>query len=394
MPEPVRVRRVTLRDIAERVGVTASAVSMALADNPRISVATRKTIQEAAKQLEYVPSSAAQALRNQRAGTIALIVPTTATHVFGHSYFMHVLEGTTSVANEHDVQLLVSTNPDNDHGLAAYERVMRSHSADGAILTSAAIDDPTVERLIHSGLPVVLIGNFPHLPTAITVGIDDRQASRSITEHLIAVHQRTRLLHLSGNLDHQTGIDRRDGFIDAVRAHGIEAQAQVVEGDLSEAAGAAGVLAVGDRIMEIDGIVAANDDMAFGALTALRAAKIEVPGTLSIVGFDDFGLARITSPSITTVRVPAQRIARIASERLFEIMAGENAGWQRRQVDVELVLRQSCGCQPSAAPEHDAAVVPVISAPGPSCARPSSREPFSRHDMTGFYPNAALCCSI
>lgn len=357
MSDRGRVRRVTLRDIADRVGVTASAVSMALADNPRIGADTRKTIQEAARELGYVPSSAARALRNQRAGTIALIVPTTATHVFGHSYFMHVLEGASSVANEHDVQLLVSTNPDNEHGLAAYERVMRSHSADGAILTSAAIDDPTVERLIDSGLPVVMIGSFPYLPAAVTVGVDDRGASDAITEHLITVHGRTRLLHISGPLDHQTGIDRRDGFLDAVARHGLQAAATIIEGDLGEESGAAVVRDLGPRIADHDGVVAANDDMAFGVLRTLRGSGIDVPGALSIVGFDDFGLARATTPSLTTVRVPAQRLARLATERLFGIMAGED-GWQRHQEDVQLVLRQSCGCQgPDAADEP--AVLPL-----------------------------------
>lgn len=362
MPKPTRARRVTLRDIGDQVGVTASAVSMALAGNPRIGAETRKTIQQAAAELGYVPSSAAQALRNQRAGTIALIVPTTATHVFGHSYFMHVLEGTSSVANEHDVQLLVSTNPDKEHGLAAYERVMRSHSADGAILTSAAIDDPTVERLIESRLPVVLIGNFPHLPNAITVGIDDRSASRAMTEHLIDVHGRTRLLHIAGNLDHQTGIDRRDGFLDAVRSAGLEAAAQIIEGDLDEDAGSAAIASLSLEVEQLDGIVAANDDMAFGALTALRSLSIGVPDRIALVGFDDFGLARVTTPSLSSVRVPAQRIARIASERLFEIMNGDEAGWRRRRVEVELVFRQSCGCQAMDAKEDDEVVRPLETA--------------------------------
>ena len=359
MPKQTRARRVTLRDIGNQVGVTASAVSMALAGNPRIGADTRKTIQEAAAELGYVPSSAAQALRNQRAGTIALIVPTTATHVFGHSYFMHVLEGASSVANEHDVQLLVSTNPDNEHGLAAYERVMRSHSADGAILTSAAIDDPTVARLIESRLPVVLIGNFPHLPTAITVGIDDRAASRTITAHVIEVHGRKRLLHIAGNLDHQTGIDRRDGFLDAVRSAGLESAAQIIEGDLSESAGTMAIAELGSRVHDIDGIIAANDDMAFGALTALRAASLRVPDQISLVGFDDFGLARVTTPSLTSVRVPAQHIARTASERLFDIMNGDEMGWRRKEIDVELVFRQSCGCQAMNAPETSEVVMPV-----------------------------------
>ncbi|MGJ4844901.1 LacI family DNA-binding transcriptional regulator [Leifsonia sp. Le1] len=361
MPERASARRVTLRDIAEKVGITPSAVSMALAGKPRIGDDTRKAVLAAASELGYVPSSAARALRSQHAGTIALIVPTTATHVFGHSYFMLVLEGTSSVANENDVQLLVSTNPDNEHGLAAYERVMRSNSADGAILTSAAIDDPTVERLIASGLPVVMIGNFPYLPSAVTVGIDDRGASRAITEHLITAHGRSRLLHLSGPLDHQTGADRRDGFLDAVRAHGVEDASLVIEGDLSEASGVAAVRELGDGVSAFDGIVAANDDMAFGALTTLRSASIDVPGAVAIVGFDDFGLARVTTPSISTVRVPAQRIARIASERLFEIMAGVD-GWQRHEVGVDLVLRQSCGCTAQDATEADAVVVPVAPA--------------------------------
>lgn len=355
MPERARVRRVTLRDIADRVGITPSAVSMALADNHRIGAETRRAVRDAAAELGYVPSSAARALRNQRAGAIALIVPTTATHVFGHSYFMHVLEGTSSVANEHDVQLLVATNPDNEHGLAAYERVMRSHSADGAILTSAAIDDPTVERLIDSGLPVVMIGSFPYLPTAVSVGIDDRAASRAITEHLITAHGRTRLLHLSGTLDHQTGVDRRDGFLDAVRAHGLEEQAAVIEGDLSEESGVAVATGLGAGLAAVDGIVAANDDMAYGVLTVLRRTGIDVPGSVSLVGFDDFGLARVTTPGLTTVRVPAQELARLATTRLFGIMAGQE-GWHRSTVPVDLVLRGSCGCASDAGRET---VLPV-----------------------------------
>lgn len=355
----VRGRRVTLRDIADKVGVTPSAVSMALADHPRIGVETRKAVQAAAQELGYVPSSAARALRNQRAGTIALIVPTTATHVFGHSYFMHVLDGTSSVANEHDVQLLISTNPDNEHGLAAYERVMRSNSADGAILTSAAINDLTVERLIGSGLPVVMIGSFPYLPTAVTVGVDDRKASRAITEHLITQHGRRRLLHLSAPLDHQTGVDRRDGFLDAVRAHRLEADWLVIEGDLSEESGVAILHELGPRIADFDGLVAANDDQAFGALRVLRSAGVDVPGTLSIVGFDDFGLARVTTPSLTTIRVPAQELARLATSRLFELMDGNDDGWQRQVVDVQLVLRQSCGCQSPDSTASEAKVLPV-----------------------------------
>lgn len=337
--------RVTLRDIAGLTGVTPAAVSMALSGSGRISEDTRLAIQKAANDLGYVPSSAARALRNQHAGAIALIVPTTATHVFGHSYFMHVLSGVSTVANARDTQLLISTNPDQEHGLAAYERVMRSNSADGAILTSAAISDLTVERLTSSGMPVVLIGNFPYLSDAITVGIDDVGASRAITEHLIERHGRTRLLHVAGPLDHQTGIDRRDGFLSAMESHGLKDQAVVIEGDLSEISGREIVADLGEGIADFDGIVFANDDMAFGAMQLLKERGIAIPTDIAIVGFDDFGLARAVSPSLSTVHVPAEEIARLATERLFEIIDGTRSGWSRLQVDVQLALRESCGCE-------------------------------------------------
>ncbi|MFF5289794.1 LacI family DNA-binding transcriptional regulator [Paractinoplanes globisporus] len=334
-------RRVTLQDVADRVGITAAACSMALRDSDRISPTTKEQVRAVAAELGYVGSSAARALRRQRAGAVALIVPTTSKHVFGHSYFMHVLSGVTSVANDHDTQVLIATNADEARGLTAYERVMRSHSADGAILTSAAIEDETVDRLLASGLPLVLIGNFPQLAAAITVSVDDRTASREATEHLIVVHGRRRLLHLTGPLDHQTGVDRRDGFHDAVAAHGLEEEAVSLEGDFSEEAGRQ---LVEGRADTFDGIVAANDDMAFGALTALRERGRDVPGEVALIGFDDFGLSRVTTPAISTVAVPAEEMAAVATERLLELIDGRAAGWTRRRMDVTFRFRASCGC--------------------------------------------------
>jgi DNA-binding LacI/PurR family transcriptional regulator len=338
---PAPGKRVTLRDVAARVGITPAACSMALAGSDRISPATKEAVRRAAAELGYVGSSAARALRKQRAGAIALIVPTTSRHVFGHSYFMHVLSGVTAVANDQDLQVLIATNADEARGLTAYERVMRSNSADGAILTSAAIEDETVERLLASGLPLVLIGNFPQLSDAVTVSVDDRSASRTATEHLIVTHGRRRLLHLTGPLDHQTGVDRRDGFLDAVSAYGIGADAVVLEGDFSEECG--------HRLVEglaepVDGIVAGNDDMAFGALTALRERGREVPGDVALIGFDDFGLSRVTTPAISTVSVPAEAMAAAATTRLLQLIDGHGEGWTHRRMEVAFRYRASCGC--------------------------------------------------
>jgi DNA-binding LacI/PurR family transcriptional regulator len=335
---------VTLKDVAELVGVTPSAASMALLGSSRISTKTKQAVREAAAALGYVPSSAGRALRNQRAGAVALIVPNTSQHVFGHSYFMHVLTGVSAAANARDTQVLVSTNLDSTDGIAAYERVMRSKSADGAILTSSAVTDFNVEKLAASGLPVVLIGNFPYLATAVSVGVDDVAASRFITNHLIQHHGRRNLVHVAGPLDHQTGIDRKAGFIEATVSAGIAADSRIVEGDFGEESGHQAVTELLAARAPFDGIVFANDDMAFGGLQALKAAGVVVPDDVAIVGFDDFGLSRATTPGISTMHVPAERMAKIATERLFDLIEGENEGAFHQELDVTFVARTSCGC--------------------------------------------------
>ncbi|MDQ2738697.1 MAG: LacI family transcriptional regulator, partial [Actinomycetota bacterium] len=143
----------TLKDVATAVGVSQSAVSMALSGHSRISQKTKDAVHAAASDLGYVANSAGRALRAGQSASIAVIVPNTGQHVFGHAYFMHLLVGVTGVANARDSALVVSTNPDKTHGVAAYERVLLSQAASGAIVASASIDDPNVGRMVDAALP-------------------------------------------------------------------------------------------------------------------------------------------------------------------------------------------------------------------------------------------------
>lgn len=331
--------KATLKDIAERVGVSISAVSMALSDHPRIGEATKRRVMLAVDELGYVTNAAGRALQAKRAGAVALIVPNTSRHVLAHAYFMHVLAGVNDVALSHAVQLVLATNADELNGQAAYDRVLRSGSVDGAIVTSAAAADPGIEHLASSGLPVVLLGRYPHLPEAVSVWTDDVAGAHAATEHLVKTHGRRRLVHISGPLDHRSAIDRRDGFVAGCRDSGIEPV--TVEGDYNEDSGAAAIVQLGER--PFDGIVAANDEMAFGALRTLREHGVDVPREVSLIGFDDFGLSRVTTPAISTVHVPAGELARVAAEQLFLLLDGGHPV-RSTTIPVHLELRQSCGC--------------------------------------------------
>jgi LacI family transcriptional regulator len=336
----------TLRDIASVVGVSPSAVSMALADHPRIGRETKEAVRAAARELGYVANSAGRALRAGRSTSIAVVVPNTAQHVFGHPYFMHLLVGVTSAANERDAAVLISTNPATDHDPAAYDRILRSQTAAGAIIASAAINDPNVARMVGNGLPVVLIGRFPHLPQAVSVGMDDVAGAETATRHLIAGHGLRRIGHISGPLEHQTALDRYEGFRAAIAASAEPCAQSLAVGDFSEESGRACAAQLLDGMPGLEAIFAANDEMAYGALLELRARGLRVPEDVALVGYDDFGVSRLTTPAITTVRVPAEELGRMAARRLFGLIDGENAPITHQTVPIELVARESCGRHP------------------------------------------------
>ncbi|WP_051839367.1 LacI family DNA-binding transcriptional regulator [Streptomyces sp. NRRL F-5126] len=334
---------VTLRDVATSVGISQSAVSMALSDHPRISEPTKRAVRAAAARLGYVPNSAGRALRAGRSTSIALVVPQTGRHVFGHPYFMHLLVGVTEEANARDAALVVSTNPDETHGVAAYERVLRSQAASGAIVASASISDPNVKRMADSTLPVVLVGRFAHLRHAASVGTDEIAGAAAVTRHLVEDHGLTRIAHISGPLDHQTAVDRYEGFRGALADSGRPCTHTLAAGDFSEESGRAAARQVLDSMADLQAIFAANDEMAYGAMLEIRSRGLRVPEDIALAGYDDFGVSRLTTPGITTVHVPAQALGRRAAAVLFALLDGAAPDPLHSVLPFELVVRESCG---------------------------------------------------
>lgn len=338
-----KLRAVTQADVAAAAGVSISAVSMALADHPRIAPSTRQQIHSLAQELGYVSNSAARSLRSRRSGTVALIVPNTGQHVFGHPYFMQLLVGLSEVLNERGASLLISTNPDEVHGVVAYERILRSRAADGAIVASAAIDDANVLRLVESGLPVVLVGHYPAIENADSIAVTDVEGARAATQHLLSVHGLKRIAHISGPVNHQTSLDRLAGFRAALGRSA--AKAPVAAGDFAEESGRRAAAELLDAHPGLQAIFAANDEMAYGALLELRARGLRVPHDVALVGYDDFGVSRLTSPAITTVSVPAADVGRRAATRLLELIDGTPLH-EHETLPVTLTVRESCGCPP------------------------------------------------
>ena len=312
---------------------------MALRDHRRISEEARARVQAAAAELGYVRNAAGQALREQRAGAIAVVVPNTGHHVFSHPYFMHLLEGVNEAANQRDAVVMISTNQDKEHGVAAYERILRSRRTDGAIVASAAVDDPNVKRMATSGLPIVVIGEWGAGAGVSSVALPDRLAAAALCRHLVEAHGHEGIAHISGPVEHQTGRDRLAGYRDVV---GADPTALVRHGAYDVRSGVEAMTSMLDDGEKFSAVFCANDEMAYGALQAARIRGVRVPEELAIVGFDDFGLARVLDPPLTTIRAPAREMGRRAAEFLFEVIDGDQP--RHAVVEVDMVLRRSCGC--------------------------------------------------
>jgi len=334
---------VTIRDVAHLAGVAPSTVSMALSNHPDIAEATRGLVREAAAKLHYTPNHSARSLRGSLQRALGVVIPHSSAHVFSHPYFMDLLGGITDVANDHDFVVILSTAREEDDEEGAYLKMLRGQRVDGIILASAALFDRHVMELAVSGYPFVFLGRYPLNPRITTVGIDDVAGADLVTSHLLA-HGYRAIAHISGPLRHLSAADRRDGYVRALARAGIPAlDDYVVEGDYSEESGRQAALRLLTLPTRPRAVFAGNDEMAYGALDTFRTNGVRVPEDIALAGFDDLAIARVMTPSLTTVHQPIRALGGAAAERLIAIAEGQKAPDHQTILPVTLSIRDSCG---------------------------------------------------
>jgi DNA-binding LacI/PurR family transcriptional regulator len=333
--------------VAGRAGVSVSTVSLALADSPLITADTKRKVREAAAALHYRPSALGRALQSRRTNSVALIVPHSSQHVFGHLYFMDILSGVNEALNAADMTLVLSTTKSEVAEEEAYAKVLHSQLVDGVILASAALNDKNIASLQLSSFPFVFIGRYPLDPGVRTVSIDDEGGALQAVWHLIW-HGHTRIAHISGPLAHLSSVDRLAGYRRALTEAGIELRPEYCwEGDYSEEAGRAGTRA----LMALDepptAIFAANDETALGVFEALRAIGRRPGIDFPVVGFDDLRFARLIEPALTTVHQPMRELGSAAAQLLLALLNGRPIDGLQVRLPTQLVIRSSCGCRNS-----------------------------------------------
>ncbi|MGI9198042.1 MAG: LacI family DNA-binding transcriptional regulator [Candidatus Nanopelagicales bacterium] len=325
---------ITIRDVAQAAGVSTATVSRALRGLPHVDPETRERVRQVAQEMDYVVSPSASRLASGRTGTVAVITP-----FIDRWFFSTVLSGISDVLQEREVDLLVFEvgDPATSPGLPA-ERRLRGR-VDGMIVVTLPTDAPRVADLLQIGLPASFIGaRWPGVPS---VCIDDADAARTATQHLINLgHERIGII--SGRPQaSESQQNRSRGYVDAMGGANLPIDPRLeAHGYFTVAGGEAAMTALLSQPNPPTAVFAMSDDMAFGAIRSLQRHGIRPGAEIAIASIDGHDLAEVLD--LSTVGQPVAEMGRMAAEALLtRMLGGEELGEIDLMVPTTLVVRGS-----------------------------------------------------
>jgi DNA-binding LacI/PurR family transcriptional regulator len=311
--------RPTLDEVAALAGVGRGTVSRVVNGSPQVSPEARAAVQQAIKELGYVPNRAARALVTQRTDSVALVVSESQERVFDQPYFAGVVRGISSALADTPLQLWLAM-AQNAAELQRIEHHLTSQHVDGVLLVSLHESDKLPQLLRERGLPTVLGGRPVGAGEGISyVDIDNVNGARQAVSHLLDAGRR-RVATIAGLQDMGVGVDRLAGYKQAIGT----AQPLIGYGDWGEKSGVAAMKSLLDSAPDIDAVFVASDLMAAGALRALRELGKKVPDDIAVVGFEDSPIASQTEPPLTTVYQPMEEMGRQMVALLLARMRGDD----------------------------------------------------------------------
>ncbi|MFC7704264.1 LacI family DNA-binding transcriptional regulator [Plastorhodobacter daqingensis] len=334
-----QTRPARIQDVAKLAGVSVATVSRVISNPGIVSEPTRKSVEDAIARTGYTLNFMARNLRQQQVGSVLALVPKLA-----NPFFSEILSGISEVLRSRGLSLLVldtSIHPDSPDPAALAPYLNRSRS-DGVIVLDGNLSPDLFSR---PGCPPVVQACewIPGLE-APRVLADNEAGGRLAAQHLIALGHR-RILHLAGPAPNSLTRARRAGFVAALAEAGIDA-APPLAGDFGMRSGHAAGRSIAAMQERPTAVFCDNDEMAFGMINALHGQGLSVPRDVSVMGFDNIGLAAYCLPPLTTIRQHRARLGRRAAEVLLARMQGDTVE-PSTVLGVELLVRDSTARPPA-----------------------------------------------
>jgi DNA-binding LacI/PurR family transcriptional regulator len=340
LTQPAMKKPVTMRQIAERAGVSIGTVSHVINETAAVRPKLRDRVLEAIRSMGYQPSALAQGLRKNRTNMLGMVIPD-----ITNPFFPAVVRGVEDVAYKRSFRVILC-NADNDPSKeASYVRELRSyHIAGLLIIPSVGADIAGHLRAYSSAsVPVVCIDRIPEGWKGDAVLVANAEGAYWATRHLIEMGHK-RLAAIAGPLKLTNAAERLKGFTRALNEARIEIEPEFIqEARFDTASGHQAALRLLGMLPRPTAIFACNDLMAFGVLEAARELNLRCPEDLSIAGFDSLEFTRFTDPSLTSVYQPGYQLGSTAARLLLQRVDGMSSAPKKVLLPTELKKRNSVG---------------------------------------------------
>jgi DNA-binding LacI/PurR family transcriptional regulator len=336
----------TIADVAREAGVSVATVSRALRGLDRVSPETRDRVMQVAEDLHYVASPTATSLASGRTRVVAVVTP-----FLNRWYFATLMSAIGKTLRDHGHHVLLFDLEGDYHNRLELTREMLWKRSDGVIVLNIPLLDREVDLLDRVGLPTVAVGT--PLPGRPLVAIDDAEATRLATTHLIDLGHR-HIAYVGAapvNVTHsRTPRTRFGAFREVMAAHRIPVrESWVVPAEWSARSARDRIEPVLAADFRPTAVVAASDEMAIGVLTAATHLGVSVPDELSVIGIDDHPLSDVLG--LTTARQDVEAQGRLAAELLVDsLLGGQSLSGEALILPVELVVRSTTGPVPVSPP--------------------------------------------
>jgi LacI family transcriptional regulator len=335
-------REVTLADVAEYAGVSASTASRALNGRGELSPETRAAVLHAADVLHFEPSHLARSLRMRTTSTIGFVVPDVSS-----PFYASALKGAQRVLEQAGYRVLLMDSGQGADGEVAALRTLLAHRVDGLLVATIGMERERFDALVtRRGTPCVFFDSGVDGAGAGTVLLDNTVGIELLVEHLVA-HGHRRIGLLTGSLRETSGLERLRTFHAAMRRHGLETPAVYVAGDRwTQENGhdaTRRILAAGEPPTAL---ISSSVELALGALQACRELGVRIPDALALATFDDAYFAALLDPPLTAVAYDPFDVGEQAASLLIDAIGDGGSEPRRVTIPVALVTRRSCGCAP------------------------------------------------
>jgi DNA-binding LacI/PurR family transcriptional regulator len=337
-------KRVTSKDVAEKVGVSRTTVSLVLNDVKGIQIGseTRQKVIDAARELGYVPNATAQALASRRTKAIGLVLTRSPHHIATDAFLPRIISGLLTTAKKQNIRIMIDW-VETDHQKSAYFDLAHSKRIDGMILSTPRLDDIALNALENMDTPTVLMGSIAgsNLPC---VDVDNVRAAEKATAYLIDLGHRKIAFISSAPPEYTATPERVGGYRNAMARMDIPVNEKLIRyAEFAPESGYECMQSLLDGGESFTAAFVASDNVAIGAKAALREANLRVPDDVSLVGFDDIPWAQYSDPPLTTVQLPAESLAQSACTLLLDLIQNKDGEKQHQIVlDTELIIRKSC----------------------------------------------------